>query len=349
MRKKRGISNQRKKQWGGAFRSRRHQGVDETEWIMLDAQVGSPSPGVKKTLKRRAKTWAIRGLAIACLSVSIPFGAQWAHNEIFFENEEFVLSHLNFKSDGVLTEANLSEISNVSAGMKLLELDLENIRERISKIPVVQEVVVSREMPDRLNIEVKERMPVAWISCPPLGVRPGDMERGFLVDADGYLFRCLDLTDEIQALPIIENFAMAEPTEGIQLLDDGMLGALDLVLRSPDLSGDGSMNAHFVRVRNEWSLQCRYRSGLQAVFAIYELDRGLLDLQLVLKQAEKMGQRLATVDISMSENIPATFAGPVDPESISAVAKPLGTTDYSGESTPVDDKEKHLRSILNGG
>ncbi|MDF1657297.1 MAG: FtsQ-type POTRA domain-containing protein [Verrucomicrobiales bacterium] len=348
MRKKRGISNQRKNHWGGAFR-RRHRGVDETEWIMLEADTGASTHIVKKTGHSRARAWAVRGLAIACLSVSIPYGAQWAHNEIFFENEEFVLKRLDFKSDGILTQANLSEISNVSVGMKLLELDLENIRERISKIPVVQEVVVSREMPDRLNINVKERTPVAWISCPPLGVRPGDMERGFLVDDAGYLFRCLDLTEEIEALPIIENFAMAEPIEGLQMSDKGMLGAIDLVLRSPALSEDGSMDVHLVRVRNEWSLQCRYRSGLQTVFSLYELDRGLLDLQLVLKQAEKMGQHLATVDVSASENIPATFAGPIDPERISAVATPVGMTDYSGGDAPVADEENHLRSILNGG
>lgn len=348
MRKKRGILNQRKKQRGGIFR-RRHQGVDETEWIMLEADPGSSTGRINKTVRSRAKIWAIRGLALACLSVSIPYGAKWAHNEIFFENDEFVLKQLNFQSDGVLTAASLSEISNVSAGMKLLELDLEKIRERISKIPVVQEVVVSREMPDRLNIMVKERMPVAWISCPPLGVRPGDMERGFLVDEGGYLFRCLDLTEGIQSLPIIENFAMAEPVEGIQLTDDGMLGAIDLVLKSPELSEDGSMEVQLVRVRNEWSLQCRYRSGLQTVFSLYDVDRGLEDLELVLKQAEKIGQHLATVDVSMSENIPATFAGPVDPESISAVAEPLGTIDYSGGGAPVDEKEKHLRSILNGG
>ncbi|MEM1443861.1 MAG: hypothetical protein AAGF67_16055 [Verrucomicrobiota bacterium] len=175
------------------------------------------------------------------------------------------------------------------------------------------------------------------------------MERGFLVDENGVLFRCLDLTEEIEALPIIENFAMADPLEGTPLLDHAMLGAVELVSQSPRLSIDGSMDVHLVRVRNEWSLQCRYRSGMQAVFSLYELERGLADLAMVLKQAEKMGQHLATVDVSMSENIPATFAGPVDPERISAVARPVGTTNYSGNSTTLDDTEKHLRSILNGG
>lgn len=349
MRKKRRTSNQRKKQWGAAFR-RQHRGVDETEWILLEADLGVSSPdSPAKPSRRRLKSWLVRGLAVACLSVTLPFGAKWVHDEIFFENEEFVLQQLNFKSDGVLTEANLSEIANVSAGMMLLELDLAGIRERIEKIPVVKEVIVSREMPDRLNILVKERVPVAWISCPPLGIRQGDMDRGFLVDSEGHLFRCLDLTEEIQVLPIIENFAMAEPVEGTRLSDDGMLGAITLVQKSPELANDGSTDVHLVRVRNEWSLQCRYRSGLQVVFALYDLDRGLADLAIVLKQAHKMGQHLATVDVTMSENIPATFAGPVDPESISAVAEPLGTKDYTPESTPRSDAEKHLHSILNGG
>ncbi|MEM6278619.1 MAG: FtsQ-type POTRA domain-containing protein, partial [Verrucomicrobiota bacterium] len=192
--------------------------------------------------------------------MSAPFAVQWAHNAVFFENDEFVLRELDFESDGVLTSANLAGIANVSSGMRLLELDLEAIRERIEKIPVVEEAVVSRAMPDRLEIQVRERTPIAWISCPPLGIRPGDMERGFLVDENGVLFRCLDLTEEIQALPIIENFAMADPLEGTPLFDEAMLGAVELVSRSPGLAPDGSMDVHLVRVRNEWSLQCRYRN-----------------------------------------------------------------------------------------
>lgn len=315
---------------------------------MLEASPASPAASPKVRRSRR-KLWVVRGLAIACLSVSIPYGVTRAHDAIFFENEEFVLRELNFISDGVLTQANLSEISNVSAGMKLLELDLDGIRDRIGKIPVVHEVVVSREMPDKLNISVKERMPIAWISCPPLGVRPGDMERGFLIDEHGYLFRCLDLSEETEALPVIESFAMKDPVEGSQLTDDGILGAIRLIGESSVPAEDDSMKVHLVRLRNEWSLQCRYRSGLQAVFATYDLERGLADLRVVLAKAEKIGQHLATVDVSMSENIPATFAGPVDPAGISAVASPIARDSYGSDAKPLNDKEKHLRSILNGG
>lgn len=348
MRKKRGSSNLRKSQWFSGKR-KSHRGVDETEWIILEASTERTPKPPAKAKRSRTKLWVVRGLALACLSVSIPYGVTKAHDAIFFENEEFVLRQLNFVSDGVLTERNLSEISNVSAGMKLLELDLDRIRERIEKIPVVADVVVSREMPDKLNIAVEERIPVAWISCPPLGVRPGDMERGFLIDEHGYIFRCLDLTAEIETLPIIENFAMEDPVEGSQLKDSGVLGAIRLIEESSVLSDDGSMDVHLVRLRNEWSLQCRYRSGLQAVFATYELERGISDLRIVLAKAEKIGQHLATVDVSMSENIPATFAGPVDPAGISAVAVPIATEPYGGPSEPLNEKEKHLHSILNGG
>ena len=348
MRKKRGTSNQRKKLWFPGVR-RRHQGGDETEWIILEADLTSGSAAASRRKSHRAKTWAIRGLALLCLSASVPFGVKWVNNAIFFENDQFILTELNFQSDGVLTVANLSEVSNVSVGMKLLELDLDLIRERIEKLPVVEEAVVSREMPDKLNILVKERIPVAWISCPPLGVRPCDMERGFLIDEEGYLFRCLDLTEGIEALPIIESFAMADPVEGTQLTDDGIAGAIRLVVESGGLSENDAMGVHLVRLRNEWSLQCRYRNGLQVVFAIHDLDRGVSDLALIVKQASLMGQHLATVDVSMSDNIPATFAGPVNPGGISAVAQPVGTTDYQDHSAPMDDQEKHLRSILNGG
>lgn len=344
MRKKRGHKNYRKP--GKHLFSRRQRTEDETDWFLLEARV---SP-VKSRLQRRSgKNWAIRILAVACLAVSAPIGIKACYDAIFFENDEFVLHQLNVQTDGVLRSHQVAEVANVVVGMKLMDLDLKQIRKRIEMLPVVEEAIVSREMPDKLHVVVKERVPVAWVSCPPLGVRPGDMERGFLIDSSGISFRCLDLTNEVAQLPVIEMFSMPEPVEGEELQVEGIASALQLIASAEDSTSKVVEQIQMIRLRNEWSVQCHYRSGLQVVFSRFEISRGLEDLAIILDRMGETGATLATVNVVASENIPITFATPVDPERFAEKRELLQASTVEAVDSPFNEKEKHLRSILNGG
>ncbi|MEX2581213.1 MAG: FtsQ-type POTRA domain-containing protein, partial [Verrucomicrobiales bacterium] len=301
-----------------------------------------PPPRVRRGL-------IVKILAIVCLGVSVPIGAKWGYEEIFFENEEFILKRLNIRTDGALGEAGLAEIANVSAGMNLMELDLERIRQRIKKLPQVDEVSVSREMPDKLNVIVRERIPVAWVSCPPQGIRPGDMERGFLLDEKGYLFRCLDLDDGMMALPVIEAFKLVEPVEGARLETEGMDSALALIVENDRIFGEGAMEIHQVKLRNEWSIECVYRTGLQVTFGIFEIERGLKDLVTILNKTGSDSPALASVNVAARRNIPVTFAPEAEGSAVSTVAEPVETGEDSDADSRDNQQEKHLRSILKGG
>jgi len=346
MRKKPGRSNHRKIRLSNLWR----RGVtreDETDWFLFEADMAAAPVAPRR--RRARRSWVVRGLALACLGVSVPLAIDWMNDAVFYENEEFVLQRLDVRTDGSLSEAQLTKVANVSVGMSLMELDLAGIRGRLEKIPNVEEAVISREMPDKLNVRVEERIPVAWVSCPPLGIRPGDMERGYLLDADGYLFRCLDLTDGILSLPVIEAFKIDDPEEGERLETDGVEEALELVQSNGRVFEKEALAVHEVKVRNEWSLQCVYRNGLEVTFGRREIGRGLADLRTILEQTDSAGATLASVNVAARDNIPVTFAEPVDPETISATARPLVTAASSESLSPKEQQEKHLRSILKGG
>lgn len=345
MRNKSGRSNQKKFHLSSFLARRARKGEDETEWFLLEADLDA-GPARRKSLTAPKGGWLIRILAVACLCVSIPMGLKWVNEAIFIKNEEFVLKHLDIQSDGMLTRENLAEISNVSPGMSLMEIDLDGIRNRIEKLAIVEEAVISREMPDRINIQVKERVPVAWLSCPPLGIRPGDMERGYLIDAEGILFRCLGLDEKTNGLPLIETFKMEEPKEGDCFVADGAESALDLLQLEGALNDFENMSVHEIRLRNEWSIQCYYRSGLQVTFGRHDIKRGIEDLKMILSQSGQFGTALATVNVAAAENIPVTFAGPFDAHSLDTVAKPVSQTTPAPSE---DSKQKHLQSILKGG
>ena len=346
MRKKQGRSNQRKSKFPLFIRSRR--ALDETDWILLEADLSEASARVRKP--RKLTAWGIRLLGFACLCVTLPMGIKWTHDAIFYKNDEFILSQLGIESDGALNGDLLAEVANVSEGMSLMDLDLELIRNRIEKLPNVKQATVTRVMPDALQLVVCERDPVAWLSCPPLGIRPGDMERGYLLDEDGVVFRCLDLDEEVRELPVIETFQSDEPVEGLSIEADGIASALDLIVRSGGkLAQHAGMNIHVVRLRNEWSLECHYRSGLRVTFALHEIDRGLRDLAAILEKADDLPAPVATVNVAARDNIPITFSTPVNMQTISAIASPVTGDAAAALESEEGEQEKHLRSILKSG
>jgi len=349
MRKKVGRTNFRKGRFKGFFSSSRRADEDGG-WILLDDDIVPAKVPGRTRAKRRALI--VRTVSILCLAISLPLLAKWGYGRIFFENEAFVLRRLNIQTDGVLSEARLAEIANVAAGMNLMELDLEAIRAQIEKLPQVEKASVTREMPDRINLIVRERMPVAWLSSPPLGIRPWDMERGYLLDAEGVLFRCLDLNDGMKSLPVVESFHLAEPVEGDTIASEGVRSSLKLILDSDKRFLDQGLSVSEVRVRDEWAVECVYRNRLVVTFGVFDFPRGLDDLALILGKAEGSGQQLATVNVAAIKNIPVTFSGPTDAVELRESG---GSGSDSGDGasgasfSPENVQEKHLRSILNGG
>ncbi len=349
MRKKVGRSNHRKFRFKGLFSSGRRADEDGG-WIFLDEDLAPQRTTPRGRAKRRGVL--VRTLAILCLCGSLPVLAKWGYDTVFYQNEEFVLRRLNIQTDGILSEARLAEIANVAAGMNLMELDLEAIRSQIEKLPQVEKATVTRELPDRINLIVRERMPVAWLSSPPLGIRPWDMERGYLLDAEGVLFRCLDLNDGMKSLPVVESFQVIEPVEGGRIESEGVRAGLKLILESDGRFLEQGMTVAEVRVRDEWAVEAIYQNRLAVTFGVFDYSRGLDDLALILGNAENSGRQLATVNVAAMKNIPVTFASSDEPTKRGDGASPGGEGAPSGALEPVlteNEQEKHLRSILNGG
>ena len=322
--------------------------VDSWQSHQLNCNVSTRS-GRKKQFRTRSKL-LIRSLAILCLMVSVPVLAKLGYDHIFHESEEFKLDRLVILTDGDLAESAIAEAGGVSAGMDLMELDLEEVRSRLEDLPNVAEAEVTRELPDRLEIRVKELVPVAWLSCPPQGIRPMNTERGFLLDAEGNVFRCLELHDGMKALPVIEALKIARPAEGTILQSESIRKAIELITRSDTFFEGLGLEVAEVRIVTEWSLDCVYRDGMIASFAMNDIERGLLDLNHIVRKMRLRSMQLETVNLVVTKNIPVTFAAGVDASVLEA--DDAETEEIAGqESEPAEREEerKHLRSILKGG
>ena len=92
-----------------------------------------------------------------------------------------------------VTEQEVIAGASLSPGQNLFSISLKKVAHRIEKNPWIKEVRVGRELPDRLIMEVQERLPLALIE---------KNHRFKIVDRDGVIFKELSRNDNYD-LPIL--------------------------------------------------------------------------------------------------------------------------------------------------
>lgn len=316
--------------------------------------VKTDSRKARRVRRSRRATWAIKVAAVAVTILSASASVRWVYRQIFYENSEFRLTHLQIHSDGVLTEAEVATAARVELGMNLMEIDLSGVRDNLGKLPMVVHAELTREMPDRLEIRVQERVPVAWLSCPPHGVRPQNTARGFLVDEDGQVFRCQKLHRRFLALPVVETMRLPKPAEGTRIESEPVLEAIRLIRDSNALFERDGLEVVHVRLRNKWSLTAHYNNQMTAVFGMGDTERGLDDLRWIVSHAHSARKELATVNLIPSKNIPVTFFKRPEIQAIPIPADELGDAGAAVRPRPLDaaaenSRNQELQLLLKSG
>ncbi|NNE92732.1 MAG: FtsQ-type POTRA domain-containing protein, partial [Verrucomicrobiales bacterium] len=177
---------QMKRGWAWLMRSignrRIHSHKRRMEMHQLDVKVNSRK--IRKI--RHTRRWAgmIKLTALVLLIAGVAVSMRWVYQKIFFENSEFRLNRLAVVTDGALTESDIVRAARIRLGMNLMEINLVSVKERILELPMVETAAVTRELPDRLIIEVAERVPVAWLASPRHGIPPRSSANGFLIDKE---------------------------------------------------------------------------------------------------------------------------------------------------------------------
>ncbi len=306
----------------------------------------------KKTSRQRLvqqSCWVIKIAAVALTLLSLTASVKWVYRKVFFENTDFRLRELTIHSNGVLSGAQVLAASGISEGMNLIEIDLVELREKIESLPLVEEAVVTRELPNRLSVEISERRPVAWLSCPPKGIRPRSTTGGVILDGEGIVIPCESLAREFLKLPIIESHTLSRLVPGSKIDSPQIQSALKLLALTNHRFMARGIDVREVRIRNDYSLTALFNNDMMVTVGLPDMDRAMGDLELILEHSVRENRNLATVNLMPEKNIPVTYFEapvhldvPVLPSSVDVEANAEG-------SSGGDQRAKHLRAILSRG
>jgi cell division septal protein FtsQ len=261
----------------------------------------------------RATKWIV---LLGVLAVGAVLGKS-ALQRVFLDSEEFALSTVEIwqwegeETPRLVNHRRLNEVTGIEVGASIFSFSLGQLEEELSVLPEVKRVRATRRLPDVLRIRVEEREPVAWIEAPKQRIKGRSYRYGMLVDAEGYCFQpTRAMFETVNDLPVIttgergeDAFVSGKKAEGREFLR-----ALELVRMSKRYLAEAGWSLPAIGLRNEFSLLAKTHTGTVVTFGLYEHERQLEDLVLILDHARKTSRGVKRVNLIPERNIPVVFA-----------------------------------------
>lgn len=234
----------------------------------------------------------------------------------FLTNQEFALRHLKLDTNGFLDVNQVAEIADIDPSGTIFAFDIDGAEAKLTARPEIVRAEVERRLPDTVMVKIEERVPVAWLACPVLGMAGRNPNSGILMDADGVIFKCQgNLWDVARNLPVIEvnNAEEHEFPLGDKMQHKDTERALSLIkLINEEVRGD--WNVKRVAVKNFYSLVMTSSDNVEATFGMYEHERQLSDLIAARKHALESDRQLEWINLLPKHNIPGGFKQPASVE-----------------------------------
>ena len=261
----------------------------------------------------RATKWLV---LLVLLGVGVVLGKS-AMQRVFMDSEEFSLKQVELwqwegdETPRLLNLKRLSEVTGIDPRASIFSFQLGKIEEDLAALPEVKRVRATRRMPDVLRIRVEEREPIAWVESPLQRLKGRSYKYGMLVDGDGFCFRPTKaMFEAVNDLPVIttgerreSDFVVGKKAEGREFLR-----ALELVKLSKRYLGEAGWSLPAIGLKNEYSLLAKTHTGTVVTFGLYEHERQLEDLLLILDHARKTERGVKRVNLIPERNIPVVFA-----------------------------------------
>ncbi len=210
-----------------------------------------------------------------------------------FGSELFRLARVEINGNRHTSQDLILRICNLRSGINLLSLDMDQLRRTIESLDWIRDARVTRELPDKLIISVKEYSPVALVNGNGL----------YLVDGNGEIFKKVQ-GREYYDLPIITGVDARQVDSGE--LPEYALSALGLI----SLASDG---ARTLGVSNISEIHVSDKNLI-----VYTMDKGIalhmdsMKLKQQFKRAEKvllhlyrsgLYRKAADVDLAYADGV----------------------------------------------
>ena len=231
-----------------------------------------------------------------------------ALGRFLWNNPAYTLTTIEFETDGWMTRPIALETADISTGVNVLSLDLEDIRDQLISLPQVKDATVVRVLPDKLGISIRERHPVAWLECAEQNIFPKVKAKGILLDDEAVALPCTQMRPEYVNYPTISARGLAAVKAGRPIDSEQIISALELTTVSNAVFCDHGLEIVEIKLVNDYSLLARFNNHTKVTFRLTDIGRQVDDLRAIFEDSLRKNRRLETVNLRPERNIPITYA-----------------------------------------
>lgn len=264
-----------------------------------------------KLIGVRRWTWRLAKVAILLALIGgAAYGALRGWDRLFWNNPDYALRDIRFTTDGSLTREQALKEAKLAPGRNIFSYKLSAARDALQALPQVHTVEVRRYLPNRIEVSVRERGPVTWVSA-TASDDPAKMKRTHLLDRNGVVFAPKRMLREYEPLPVIGGVEIEDLEPGKPLRRAEVIASLDLLRRVRETREFGVLS---VDVSKGYCFTVTDQRKSRLTFGLDDIGEQLQRLNAIQREAESIGQEIETVNLMVKRNIPVTFRIPPPPE-----------------------------------
>jgi cell division protein FtsQ len=288
---------------------------------LLEVSIRASKAREQRVRKALAVTFKL--IVLGAVLAGLWIGAREGTQRFFWENKALFLTDIRVQRDGTLTREQIISTAGIVVGENIFKTDLSAARKALDRLPQVERVEMQRTLPNRIDIVITERRPIAWVVARN-DVDPTSSDKAFLVDARGYVMKARKLLPEYYHLPIISGVETENLVAGQKVTTIEMQSALELLRLNADST---RWQARNIDLAKGYCLVVTDRNKSQITFGLDRVEAQLGRLYRLLDYVQQTQQEIRTVNLFVERNTPVTFhePEPVEPELTGAageVAKP---------------------------
>jgi cell division septal protein FtsQ len=246
------------------------------------------------------------GLAAIVLML-VCSGAGVLMRELYYENPSYGVKEIKVHTDGDLTRRRIMEAARVQEGENSLKVDLAGVRERLESLPQVRAAEVRRVLPDKIEIVVRERRPVARLEAPAVRDELWGGDRACLLDAEGVPFPVEFMLSSYLRLPRVVAPELNQVAFGERLASDYVERALKLLAYHNEAFYEEQFEVRSIEPAAPYSILVTYGNDARVTFGRHELGRQMADFLVIMDQAKEHGWLIDTLNLIVEGSAPVTF------------------------------------------
>lgn len=269
---------------------------------VLHAEVGKTQ--MKRKLQRGVILlfWGLVSLVL--VAVATNYGVVHLKKKYLYQNAYFSLQHIDIDAKNIATQRDVLAASKLVKGQNVMCVDLMRVQKDVESLPYVAEAQVIRVLPDRMEIKIKERIPLAGFAP----VRSdGTVAEGLYLDRDGVLMG-LQRGENAPELPVITGATWQDYVFGQKVENVSVLAAVTLIKLVELSQPKETFSIASVDVSKPQMLVVHAEDGARILFRPVILDQQVQRLISIMESKERRQRRVATMDLTLDCNVPVTFS-----------------------------------------